>query len=581
MSEHIYQKRIKGKIYYYLQRTWREKVDQSNNVKHKGNGCSRVRTESKYLGSAENIIRRLTESREPVEAHSLEFGLVGATYQTAVDIGLVDLLKEYIEGERYGIERWKFFLLTIINRLQNATSKESMGKWVEKTILPQILDFEPKKINSKNFWTVTEDIINEKELKKRRQENPDLVEELFVGIDDEIFQTIEEKLFIKICKDFNITSDVLLYDTTNFFTYIEEPVRSKLARTGHSKEGRDNKKQIGLSMCVDKEFGIPMFYRIYRGNSHDSKTFSGIIDMMIGQLRLGFKQIKEMVLVMDKGNNSKANFKALQGKIKWIGSLVLSQFIDLENLPLDKYSDTFDGLSYYRCKREVMGIESTLVLTYNNRLAVKQNYSLFNGIEKLEQKIQSTWAEYKRKVKKVPSKIKNILKESHYGNFLKVNCHQGKPIFFLNTSAIEEHRKSFGKNLLFSCDEDAETSWIIMQYKAKTKIEEDFKLIKSPDLIRWRPIRHWTDTKIRAFGFCCIMALVIIRIMQVKAAKAGLEMSAAVLKQELSDLRQVIMIYDDKTAHTKITQASSIQKGLSEVFNLNTIESLLTIHKKT
>lgn len=581
MSEHIYKKCIKGKIYYYLQRTWREKVDQSNNGKHKGTGCSRVRTESKYLGSEENIIKRLIESREPVEAHSLEFGLVGATYQTAVEIGLVDLLKEYIDGERYGIERWKFFLLTIINRLQNATSKESMGKWVEKTILPQILDFDPQKINSKNFWTVTEDIINEKELKKRRRENPDLAEELFVGIDDEIFQTIEEKLFIKICKDFDITSDVLFYDTTNFFTYIEEPVRSKLARTGHSKEGRDNKKQIGLAMCVDKEFGIPMFYRVYRGNSHDSKTFSGIIDMMIGQLRLGFKQIKEMVLVMDKGNNSKANFKALKGKIKWIGSLVLSQFTDLENLPVDKYSDTFDGLPYYRCKREVMGIESTLVLTYNNTLAAKQNHSLFSGIEKLEQKIQTTWAEYKRKIRAVPRKIKKILKESHYGNFLKVNCHQGKPVFSLNTSAIEEHRKSFGKNLLFSCDEDAETSWIIMQYKAKTKIEEDFKLIKSPDLIRWRPIRHWTDTKIRAFGFCCIMALVIIKIMQLKSAKAGLEMSAAVLKQELSDLRQAIMIYDDKTAHSKITQASSIQKGLSEVFNLSTIESLLTIHKKT
>ena len=66
--------------------------------------------------------------------------------------------------------------------------------------------------------------------------------------------------------------------------------------------------------------------------------------------------------------------------------------------------------------------------------------------------------------------------------------------------------------------------------------------------------------------------------MQLKSAKAGLEMSAAVLKQELSDLRQAIMIYDDKTAHSKITQASSIQKGLSEVFNLSTATSKLVFN---
>lgn len=74
------------------------------------------------------------------------------------------------------------------------------------------------------------------------------------------------------------------------------------------------------------------------------------------------------------------------------------------------------------------------------------------------------------------------------------------------------------------------------------------------------------------------MALVLIRVMQLKAELSGLRMSAAVLKEELEDLREVVMIYDDKTAETKITSASKVQQLLGDLFDLGSIERLLTIH---
>lgn len=79
-------------------------------------------------------------------------------------------------------------------------------------------------------------------------------------------------------------------------------------------------------------------------------------------------------------------------------------------------------------------------------------------------------------------------------------------------------------------------------------------------MIRWRPGRHWTDTKIRAFGFCCVMALALIQVMLQKMDRAGLWMSAAVLKEELTDLKEILMIYDENHANMKITQRSSIQQ---------------------
>lgn len=570
MAEHIYPKKIKGKVYYYLQRTWREKLQIGKESK------SKVRTKSIYLGTAISIMERLNKTRKPIEVRHRAFGFVGAIYQTAVEIGLLDLLKEHICGERYGISKWLYFLLPIINRLQYATSKERMGIWAASTVLPDLLDFDPCQLNSRSFWYATEDVISEKALRERRKEHPDLADDLFAGLDDRVFGIIEEKLFGNLHKQLDLSWDVLLYDTTNFFTYLEEPVRSKLARTGHNKDYHHHLKQVGLAMCVDKEWGIPLFHRVYRGNSNDANTFVGIIDKLIMQIRKGFEQVENLVLVFDKGNNSQHNFRSLDGKVKWVGSLVPSHFSDLVDLPLKSYKGRWEKYKYYRCKRQVMGIECALVLTYNEELAHKQEHSLKRGIEKLKQKVQTRWAEYKRKPKHVPAGICTLIKGSPYGKYIRVECKDGHPTFQL-TGAVKEKHKYFGKNLLFSSEPGAESGWIITQYHAKQKVENSFKLLKDPGLIHWQPTRHWTDTKIRAFGFCCVISLLLIRVMEFKAAQAGLKMSPSVLKEELSDLQECIMVYDKNTAETQISARSSIQQKLWNLFNLGIVEKQLTI----
>jgi len=93
---------------------------------------------------------------------------VAAIYQTAVEIGLVDLLREHIPGSRYGLPRWLYFLLPIINHLQHATSKRRMGTWAASTILPDLLGFDPTRLTRQTFWYATDDILSEKELRERR-----------------------------------------------------------------------------------------------------------------------------------------------------------------------------------------------------------------------------------------------------------------------------------------------------------------------------------------------------------------------------------------------------------------------------
>jgi len=574
----IYPKMINGRKYYYAQRSVRVKIDsKASGAKAKGSGKSRVRTETVYLGTAEAIVKKIREARKPLEARHREFGFVAAVYQTAVEIGLVDLLKTHIPGQRYGLPRWLYFMLPIINRLEHATSKEKMGTWAERTVLPDLLGFDPKRLNSKSFWYATDDVISEKELSERREESPELEDELFVGLDDKVFRKIEKELVTHLQEKYHLDGHSFLYDTTNFFTYIEPPVRAKLPRPGHNKASRHHLRQVGLALCVDKQWGIPLFHRIYRGNSQDSKTFAALIDELIDAMKTGFKSVNNLVIILDKGNNSKANFAKLEGKLEWVGSLVPSQYADLYDLPLDAFEGQYEQHRYHRCKREVMGIECSLVLTYSDKLARKQKHTLRNGIEKLKRQIREKWASYKRTPKSVPAGIETMRKKSRYKDYITVTCQDGQA-HFEQTGELAKKEKHLGRNLLFSSDPDAQAQWVITQYHAKDRIEDDFKLLKLPELIRWSPCRHWTDTKIRAFGFCAIMALVIIRVMELKAHQAGIDMSPVLIKEELCDLKELTMVYDLDTVETQTSRRSSVQQRLWDLFGLCSAENLLTGH---
>ena len=93
--------------------------------------------------------------------------------------------------------------------------------------------------------------------------------------------------------------------------------------------------------------------------------------------------------------------------------------------------------------------------------------------------------------------------------------------------------------------------------------------MKSPDLIRFQPLRAWTDTKIRIYALICILTLLVLRIMEMKARSSGLSTKA--LCTELADIREVILVYSPRNAQRKITSLSTIQQQLFQAFDLDAL----------
>jgi len=260
-------------------------------------------------------------------------------------------------------------------------------------------------------------------------------------------------------------------------------------------------------------------------------------------------------------------------------AIVPSHYKKLIDMELDQYHGIWKDKLYYRCTKTVNDINCVVILTFSAVRKRKQKHSLRRGIEKLKNEITKKWKSYKKTPKSITPGIDTMVEKSRYGTCIKISMVKGKPYFEEDIKEIKKREQRFGKNLVFSNMLEAETGYLIDTYNEKNIIENDFHLLKDVTLIRFRPIRHWTDSKIRAFAFCCVVSMTLIRVMQWMTEQKGYKMSTTVLKDELTDIQEVIMVYGPTDAERKITERSAVQEKLWKIFELGKIEKQLSLHK--
>lgn len=231
----IIKKNLKGRTYYY--------AAQSGRV----NGKPRIIWQ-KYLGTLDDIIKRSNGCTDPCEKEAVifEFGGIAAMLGVAEKIGITQIIDEVIPtgGKKPSVGR--YILLAALNRILAPCSKLKMPEWYENTILKRIWRHSPEDFNSQRFW-----------------DKMDLISEEHIHI-------IQEKIVESMKSKFKINPEILLYDTTNFFTYIAtNNGRNTIAQRGRSKAKRNDLRQVGLALMVSKDFQIPLFHRVYKGNLAD------------------------------------------------------------------------------------------------------------------------------------------------------------------------------------------------------------------------------------------------------------------------------------------------------------------------
>jgi len=557
--------------YYYYHAAQRVKISPSDQGgKGRGSGPSKVVTQDIYLGSADTILRRLQDG--PVEVHHRSFGIEMAALSVIKEIGIIEAVDSVVTKRDQGMSVGNYIALGILAKLASPNASwHSFAKWLSHTALPDHCNLPRNLLDGQNFWDAFDKIIPESSLRKRLAQNPDAL------MDDDTVLEIEEAIWKRILERYEISINTILYDNTNFFTFIAPENPAQLPKNGHNKAGRHERRQVSLAVATVRDFSLPFLHITYPGNIHDSTVFPDFLTRLVRRVAALAKEAEHLLLVFDRGQNSKANIKKVRGlQIHAVGGLSWNHHKDLLNVPLDCFRNANDPrLILWEQNRIIWELPVKVVITYNPALERKQRRTIARLLRILRARLKETHAKHcKDSPEDLVEALEKVSSRSRCGRYVNWWVDKKKGRLHIRPSAdLNFQVKQCGRRLLFSTDTCKTADQIIGLYnKDKSQVEQGFRHLKSPDLIRFQPLRAWTDSKIRIYALICVLALLVLRVMEMKAASLGLSTDA--LRTELADIREVIMVYSSRNAQRKITALSTIQQRLFQIFDLDSFAKM-------
>jgi transposase len=379
---------------------------------------------------------------------------------------------------------------------------------------------------------------------------------------------IERDISQRVVSLFDVDLSCLLFDATNFFTFMDTfNGRSRLAQRGHSKEGRDSLRILGLALLVTADGEVPLLHHIYAGNKADSTVFSRISGELQRRCSELGRGVCDITLVFDKGNNSHKNLNRLQkAPFHFVGSLVPTQYPVLLAIGKDQMRrlDPAKLLEVWahRTEQLVFGVKRTVLVTYNRRFYRAQLRTLLREINKRKrqlQELQDALAKHHRSsgnkptVQGTQNKIDRILMARHMKDLFSVKLSSTQILklsWKFNTVQWTHLKKTLlGKTLLFTDRSDWSDEQIILAYRSQYHVEAAFRTMKNPRFLSFRPINHWTDQKLRVHAFYCILALLILTLIRRQLEKRNIQMSIQRILERLSEVREIVSLY--KSANEK------------------------------
>ena len=494
-----------------------------------------------------------------------------------------------------------------MNRVVAPTSKVHLEDWYDHTFLKDMHPVPAGSLSSQRFWDntsrVTEDIITQFELQ---------------------FMTM-------IVKKYGMHPKCIIYDATNFFTYIDtENSKASLAQRGHNKEKRNDLRIVGLSVMLSDEDEIPLFYNVYSGNTNDAEQFAESVKILRERYRQVFGANCEATLVFDRGNNSQNNIdlieepfsdddyfcslpecdedhvgdieKAESCHLHYVGGIKKNQCPELFNVPKSSFSlsenPKLKGTTFFKSTYILFGRTMTVVMTHNEKLFEGQKRGIENNLHKCMDNLATLqnnlelWRSGIRKCGKKPThgsvqkRITNICSAEFMESLISITWHDennGIPGFGFSFSeaaydALCEHY--LGKNALFTDHSDWTAEEIILAYRSAWKIEHAFRRMKRHDYFSVRPIWCWTDQKIRVHIFCCVMAIRFCMILKKELGIKGIETSPEHMLNMLSKKYLYINYYGkEKSGKSRPIKQSSLSKDAQYEDEIRQMMSALGLEK--
>ncbi|MFA5670607.1 MAG: IS1634 family transposase [Balneolaceae bacterium] len=350
------------------------------------------------------------------------------------------------------------------------------------------------------------------------------------------FASFREKLLLHLHEqvriNYNRNTHVVFYDVTNYYFEIDQ--EDEFRRKGFCKRNTRNPLvQMGLLLDAD---AIPITYRLFKGNTHDSQTMMPLMQETRTNYGLG-----KIITVADKGLNSGDNVAFLMSKGD---GFIFSQKIRGSTQDLKTY--VFDPAGYvekqgivkqtdewsekennqsapaFRMKSRLypqefwvthaddikrkIPLDVKQIVCYNELYARRQKHKRAEVLAKAQKIIANPKRYEKKEAGGALRYVKNIEYDPETGE-----CINTKRIPYLDLDKIAEDEKYDGYYAIITSEVDMPDHEVVKAYHGLWEIERSFRITKSD--LESQPVHVSLQQRIEAHFLTCFIALLILRLL--------------------------------------------------------------------
>ena len=509
----------------------------------------------RYLGRADEALQTFAQA-EQVELGSRTHGSVAAVWQLARTLDLPALIDAHVPGRSArhdGLTVGQSLTLAAVGRACQATSKRGFARWAATTTLGDgdgaAVDLSG--LTSQHFW--------------------DQMHRVPVAA----LAQIETALVARVLARFSLPVDTVLYDATNFFTFLATTnARATLPARGHNKQKRHDLRQVGVALCCTRGGpmapAIPLYHQVYGGARPDVREFADVLPLLRERFVALGGGLEGITVVYDKGNVSKHTQATVDAApFHYVAALTAASQRALiaeatpQLVPVTLSPDK--TLPVYRTRRMVWGAERTLIVLVSPRLQQGQRRGveqhLASAIRWLDT-LQATLARGKQRRSRaaIEAQVAQRLRGQHLRDLLDVRVHgSGKTLslaYTVDHAALDHlEREWLGRLVLMTDQHDWTTAEIIRAYRGQSVVEGVFRTLKDPLRLALRPQYHWTDQKLHVHAFLCVVAYLLATLVHHTAVRdADYAGSVDTLFEALATIRRVTVARPTAHGRARVTQ---------------------------
>ena len=509
----------------------------------------------RYLGRADEALQTFAQA-ERVDVVSRTHGSVAAVWQLARTLDLPALIDAHVPGRparHDGLTVGQSLTLAAVGRACHATSKRAFASWAATTTLgdPDGAGVDLSGLTSQHFW--------------------DQMHRVPVAT----LAHIETALVTRVLARFTLPVDTVLYDATNFFTFLATTnARATLPARGHNKQKRHDLRQVGVALCCTRGGpgapAIPLFHQVYGGARPDVREFADVLPLLRERFVALGGGLEGITVVYDKGNVSKHTQATVDAApFHYVAALTAAsqRALIAEATPqLESVTLSADEtLPVYRTRRMVWGAERTLIVLVSPRLQQGQRRGveqhLASAVRWLDA-LQATLSRGKQRRSRaaIEAHVAQRLRGQHLREILDVRVHgRDKTLtltYTVDHAALDHlEREWLGRLVLMTDQHDWTTAEIIRAYRGQSVVEGVFRTLKDPLRLALRPQYHWTDQKLHVHAFLCVVAYLLATLVHHTAVRdADYAGSVDTLFEELATIRRVTVARPTAHGRARVTQ---------------------------